>query len=75
MTIRERVLLILEQQTGVPENQIKDTDHLIKDLKADSLDVVEVVMSIEEVFELDIPDEVAETRMVVGDMIRALEAL
>lgn len=58
--IINRVIKVIHQQLDVDVDLIHPHSHLIKDLGADSLDTVELVMAFEEEFELDIPDEVAE---------------
>lgn len=58
--ILKRVIKVVHEQLDIEKNQIDTHSHLIKDLGADSLDTVELVMALEEEFELDIPDEVAE---------------
>ena len=60
MDIEKELTALIAEQLGVKQEQIKPANHFIKDLKADSLDVVELIMSAEEKFELSIPDEEAE---------------
>ena len=55
-----RVVKVIHEQLDIEKSEINLHSHLIKDLGADSLDTVELVMALEEEFELDIPDEVAE---------------
>jgi acyl carrier protein len=47
--------------------------HLMKDLEADSLDAVEIIMAIEEEFDIEVPDEEAEKFQVVGDIVKYVE--
>jgi len=56
-------------QLGVGEDEIKPESSFIEDLGADSLDIVELVMAMEEEFEVEIPDEEAENIKTVGDAI------
>ena len=56
-------------QLGVSEDEIKMESSFIEDLGADSLDIVELVMAMEEEFEIEIPDEEAENIKAVGDSI------
>lgn len=56
----EKVKKIVAEQLGVAEENIKPESSIFKDLGADSLDSVELVMAIEEEFNIEIPDEVAE---------------
>lgn len=56
-----RIKKILAEQLGLREEKINNTDHLESDLGADSLDLVEIIISIEDEFELDISDDDAES--------------
>jgi acyl carrier protein len=58
--IQAKVIQIISEQLGKDESEIKMNSHFIEDLDADSLDTVELVMALEEEFEVDIPDEAAE---------------
>lgn len=58
--IQAKVIKIISEQLGKDESEIKMSSHFIEDLDADSLDTVELVMALEEEFEVDIPDEAAE---------------
>ncbi|MBT4014425.1 MAG: acyl carrier protein [Deltaproteobacteria bacterium] len=58
--IQVKVIKIISEQLGKDESEIKMNSHFIEDLDADSLDTVELVMALEEEFEVDIPDEAAE---------------
>ena len=60
MSIDERVQKIVCEQLGVNTEEVKLEASFIDDLGADSLDTVELVMALEEEFEIDIPDEAAE---------------
>ncbi len=68
-TIEQKVKNIIADQLGVGEDEIKITSSFIDDLGADSLDIVELVMAMEEEFEVEIPDEEAENIKTVGDAI------
>lgn len=59
-TIEERVKKIFVEQLGVKEEEVKNESSFIEDLGADSLDVVELIMALEEEFDTEIPDEDAE---------------
>lgn len=59
-SIEERVTKIVMEQLEVSEEQATPTASFVDDLGADSLDTVELVMALEEEFEVEIPDEVAE---------------
>ncbi|VVE08730.1 acyl carrier protein [Pandoraea aquatica] len=58
--IESRVKKIVAEQLGVAEADIKNESSFVNDLGADSLDTVELVMALEEEFEIEIPDEEAE---------------
>lgn len=58
--IKERVKKIIAEQLGVAEEEIKDESSFVDDLGADSLDTVELVMALEDEFDMEIPDEEAE---------------
>ncbi len=67
--IEVKVKSIIADQLGVGEDEIKPESSFIEDLGADSLDIVELVMAMEEEFEVEIPDEEAENIKTVGDAI------
>ena len=67
--IEGKVKSIIADQLGVGEDEIKPESSFIEDLGADSLDIVELVMAMEEEFEVEIPDEEAENIKTVGDAI------
>ena len=60
MSVEEKVKEIIVDQLGVDEKQLKSEASFIDDLGADSLDTVELVMALEEEFDIEIPDEDAE---------------
>ena len=66
----ERVRTIICDQLAVEPDKVKPASSFIEDLGADSLDIVELVMTMEEEFDLDIPDEDAEKMKTVGDVIK-----
>jgi acyl carrier protein len=65
-TVDERVKKIIAEQLGVEEEEVTSEAHFVEDLGADSLDTVELVMALEEEFEIEIPDEDAEKILTVG---------
>jgi acyl carrier protein len=67
--IEAKVKSIIADQLGVSEDEIKIESSFIEDLGADSLDIVELVMAMEEEFEIEIPDEEAENIKTVGDAV------
>ena len=60
MSIEESVKKIIVEQLGVKEEDVKPEASFVEDLGADSLDTVELVMALEEEFDIEIPDEEAE---------------
>lgn len=67
--VEQKVKNIIAEQLGVGEDEIKPTSSFIEDLGADSLDIVELVMAMEEEFEVEIPDEEAENIKTVSDAV------
>lgn len=70
MNVEERVRNIICDQLAVEPEKVTLAASFIDDLGADSLDIVELVMTMEEEFDLDIPDEDAEKMKTVGDVIK-----
>lgn len=73
MSIQPKIKKIIEEQLGVDPERIKAEASFIEDLGADSLDIVELVMAMEEEFDLEIPDEDAEKLKTVQDVSNYLE--
>lgn len=74
MSIQEKAKKIIEEQLGVDPDRVKAEASFIDDLGADSLDIVELVMAMEEEFDLEIPDEEAEKLKTVQDVFNYIEA-
>ena len=72
--VLEKVKNILAEQFDVEEDSITAETNLQEDLGADSLDVVDLLMSIEDEFETEIPDEEVENIHTVGDLVSSIEA-
>ena len=70
VNIEERVRTIITDQLHVPTEKVTATASFMDDLGADSLDLVELVMTMEEEFELEIPQEDADKMKTVGDVIK-----
>ena len=70
----EKVKAILADQLEFDEDKITMESSLVDDLGADSLDVVDLIMSLEEEFDIEIPDEEIEEIKTVGDLVRYIEA-
>ncbi|MBQ6238070.1 MAG: acyl carrier protein [Bacteroidales bacterium] len=67
--LTEEISAIIEERLGVAASEITPEKNLINDLGADSLDSVELIMSIEQKFGITIPEEAAENIKTVGDII------
>jgi len=73
VAIEEQVIAIVSEQLSVPQEDISRESSFIEDLKADSLDVVELVMAFEDKFGVTIPDDDYEKIRTVGDAIDYIE--
>lgn len=72
-SVSERVIDIVAEQLGVDKEKVKPETSFVNDLGADSLDTVELVMELEEEFDINIPDESAEKIQTVGEAIGFIE--
>ena len=73
-SVAERVKKIVVEQLGVKEEEVNNDASFVDDLGADSLDTVELVMELEDEFEISIPDEDAEGIQTVGHAIAYIES-
>ena len=71
--ILEKVRSIVTEQLRVEAGEVKPESSFQNDLGADSLDTVELVMALEEAFDIEIPDEAAEGITTVGDAVKYIE--
>ncbi|HBK68213.1 MAG TPA: acyl carrier protein [Firmicutes bacterium] len=71
--ILEKVKEIVIEQLGVEEEEVTEKASFVDDLGADSLDIVELIMALEEEFETEIPDEDAEKIATVGDAVKYIK--
>ena len=71
--IFQRIKTIVIDQLGVNEENVTMEATFVDDLAADSLDIVELVMTIEEEFDLEIPDSDAEKIVTIGDVVKYIE--
>src|SRR5215510_14202782 len=73
-SVMERVTDIVAEQLGVDKEKITPATSFVNDLGADSLDQVELVMELEEEFDINIPDDAAEKIQTVGQAVEYIEA-
>lgn len=73
-SVLDRVKGIVVEQLGVSNEEVTPDSSFVDDLGADSLDVVELVMALEEEFGVEIPDEDAEKIVTVGEAVKYIEA-
>ena len=73
-SVEERVKKIVVEQLGVKEDEVTNAASFVDDLGADSLDIVELIMALEEEFDMEIPDEDAEKISTVGDVVEYIES-
>lgn len=69
----EKVKSKIAEQLSIDENEITMESGFVDDLGADSLDIVELIMALEEEFDLEIPDEDAEKMATVGDVVEYIK--
>ncbi len=72
--LSERIQSIVTEQLGVEPAEVTKDASILDDLGADSLDVVELVMTLEEVFNIEVPDDVVEEMRTIGDIQRFVES-
>lgn len=72
-SVQERVIDIVAEQLGVDKEKVTPETSFVNDLGADSLDTVELVMELEEEFDINIPDDAAEKIQTVGQAIDHIE--
>jgi acyl carrier protein len=73
MAVSDKVKSIIVEQLGVDEEEVTPDASFVDDLGADSLDTVELVMELEEEFDINIPDDAAEKIQTVGQAIKFIE--
>ena len=73
MDVFEKVKKILCDQLDLEEEQVTEEAEVVEDLGADSLDIVDLVMTLEEEFDTEIPDEDIENLKTVGDIVKYIE--
>ena len=70
MSVEQKVKELVSEQLNVELSEVEASKSFINDLGADSLDIVELVMAMEESFDIEIPDEAAEKIQTVGDAVK-----
>ena len=73
MNTREQVIDIIVNKLGVERESVVDSASFTNDLGADSLDVFQIIMGVEEEFEIEIPNEEAEKIVTVGDAVEQIK--
>lgn len=73
MALFDDVKAVIVEQLGVNADEVKENSNFIDDLNADSLDVVEMIMALEEKFSIEIPDQDAEAIKTVKDVVDYIE--
>jgi len=73
MELFEQIKSVVSEQLGIKTEDIKEESSFKDDLGADSLDLVELVMTLEENFDIEIPDEDAEKLRKISDVIKYIE--
>ena len=72
--LSDRIQSIVTEQLGVEAAEVTKDASILDDLGADSLDVVELVMTLEEAFDIEIPDDAVEEMRTIGDIQRFVES-
>ena len=73
--IFEKIKTIIAEQLNIDESRITPDTNLMKDLEADSIEAVEIIMGIEDEFDIEIPDENAETFQSVNDIVKFVDSM
>lgn len=71
--VLEKIKAILSEQLDIDENNITADSLIVEDLGADSLDAIDIVMSVEDEFGIEVPDEIVEKMESVNDIITFVE--
>ena len=69
----EKIRSIISEKLGIDEEEITMESAFIEDLNADSLDIVELIMALEDELEMEIPDEEAETFVTEADIVKFMK--
>jgi len=71
----EKIKAMIVEELNVPEEKVTLGARLAEDLGADSIDAVELIMNIEDAFNIEVSDEVAQSIKTVGDLVKYIESL
>ncbi len=74
MAVADKVKSLISEQLNRPVEEILEEKEVVKDLGADSLDIVEMLMGLEEEFNITVPEDEAVNIKTVGDIIKLIEA-
>ncbi len=72
--VEEKVKSLIASQLNIPVEKVEDTSRLVEDLGADSLDIVEMLMTLEEEFGISIPDEETTNMKTVAEIVKVIES-
>lgn len=75
MSVQDELISIIAEQLSVDKDKVVPAASFVDDLGADSLDLVELIMAMEEAFEVEIPDNVAEKIITVQDAINHIQSM
>ena len=75
MAVVDKVKELIAQQLGKSVDELTEEKEIVKDLGADSLDVVEMLMGVEEEFGITVPEEEAVNIKTIGDIVKAIESM
>jgi len=75
MSVQDKLISIIAEQLSVDKDKVVPAASFVDDLGADSLDLVELIMAMEEAFEVEIPDNVAEKIITVQDAINHIQSM
>ena len=73
MAIADKIKELISEQLNKPVSEVTDEKEVVKDLGADSLDIVEMLMGLEETFNITVPEEEAVNIKTVGDIVKLIE--
>ncbi len=72
--VEEKVKSLIASQLNIPVEKVEDVSRLVEDLGADSLDIVEMLMTLEEEFGISIPDEETANMKTVAEIVKVIES-